>query len=122
MNHTVRAVVITEYGMVPTVEDWPTPVAGAGQSLIRFEAGGLNPADLAIASGRFYMPLPDPPCVAGVEAVGIIMESERYPIGTRVWSLGITGRFSEVFAAPDDRLVVVIVRVGKRDEDIYRNL
>lgn len=107
MSDAVRAVVITKYGTVPTVEGWPTPTAGAGETLIRFEAGGLNPADLAVASGRFYLPLPEPPCVAGLEAVGIVVESERVPIGTRVWSLGITGRFSEVFAAPDDQLVVV---------------
>ena len=49
---------------------------------------GLNPVDLAIASGRFYLPLPEPPCVAGVEAVGIVVASERFPVGTRVWSLG----------------------------------
>jgi len=107
MSDAITAVIISEYGTAPTVEDWPAPTADAGESLIRFEAGGLNPADLAIASGRFYMPLPDPPCVAGIEAVGIVVESERFPIGTRVWSLGVTGRFSEVFAAHDDRLVVV---------------
>jgi NADPH2:quinone reductase len=107
MSDAVQAVVITEYGTAPAVESWPRPTARVGESLIQFEAGGLNPADLAIASGRFYMPLPEPPCIAGVEAVGIVLESERLPIGTRVWSLGVTGRFAEIFRAPDDQLVVV---------------
>jgi len=50
--------------------------------------------------------------VAGAEAVGIVMASERLEIGTRVWSLGLTGRFAQVFAAPDDRLVPVPEEVG----------
>jgi len=107
MNDAVRAVVIDAYGAVPSVQDWPRPTAGPGQTLVRLEAAGLNPADLAIASGHFYLPLPDSPCVAGVEAVGIVLESERFPVGTRVWSFGLTGRFAQVFAVPDRELVVV---------------
>jgi NADPH:quinone reductase len=107
MSGAVRAVVIEEYGAIPAVRDWPQPTAGPGQSLVRFEAAGLNPVDLAISSGRFYLPLPEPPCVAGVEAVGTVIASERFPVGTRVWSLGLTGRFAQVFAAPDDELVPV---------------
>lgn len=107
MTDTVRAAVIDAYGLDPVVRDWPAPSAGPGESLVRFEAAGLNPVDLAIGSGRFYLPLPEPPYVAGVEAVGIVVASDRYPVGTRVWGLGLTGRFAQVFAAADDRLVPV---------------
>jgi NADPH2:quinone reductase len=39
--------------------------------------------------------------------VGIVVDSARFAAGTRVWSLGVTGRFSEIFVARDDQLVVV---------------
>jgi NADPH:quinone reductase len=107
VTDTVRAVVIREYGQSPTTEDWEVPAVGDGESLIRFEAAGLNPVDLAIASGRFYMPLPAPPCVAGAEAVGVVVASARFAPGTRVWALGMTGCFAESFAAADDRLIAV---------------
>jgi mRNA interferase RelE/StbE len=32
------------------------------------------------------------------------------------------GEYRLIYEIQDDRLVVVIVRVGKRDEDIYHNL
>src|SRR3974390_3455695 len=67
MSDVIRAVVIDAYAEAPVVRDWPRPTAGPGQSLIGLEAAGLNPVDLAISSGRFYLPLPEPPCVAGVE-------------------------------------------------------
>ena len=107
MTDTVRAVVIREYGQAPATEDWTAPTAAAGQSLIRFEAAGLNPVDLAIASGRFYMPLPAAPCVAGAEAVGVVVASSRFAPGTRVWALGMTGCFSELFVVADDLLIPV---------------
>ncbi len=107
MSDSVRAVVIREYGQPPATEDWAAPTAGAGQSLIRLEAAGLNPVDLAIASGRFYLPLPVAPCVAGAEAVGVVVASARFAPGTRVWALGMTGCFSELFVVADDLLIPV---------------
>jgi NADPH2:quinone reductase len=107
-----RAVVIAEYGVTPTVVDWPAPAPGPGQALIEFEAAGLNPVDLAIGSGRFYMPLPAAPLVAGAEAVGRVISSERFLPGTRVWALGLTGCFSERFVVAEDRVVPVPDGVG----------
>jgi NADPH2:quinone reductase len=107
VSGTVRAVVIREYGQPPATEDWTAPTAAAGQSLIRFEAAGVNPVDLAIASGRFYMSLPAAPCVAGAEAVGVVVASARFAPGTRVWALGMTGCFSELFVVGDHLLIPV---------------
>jgi NADPH2:quinone reductase len=101
------AVVIAEYGTTPSAVDWPTPEAGPNEALIEFEAAGLNPVDLAIGSGRFYMPLPSAPLVAGAEAVGIVVASARFPPGTRVWALGMTGCFAERFTIAEDLLVAV---------------
>ncbi len=89
------------------MEEAPAPAAAPGESLVRVLATPLNPVDIAIASGRFYMPLPDPPFVAGAEAVGEVVSDGRYPAGTRVWCLLTTGGFGETVAVRDDRLVPV---------------
>ena len=107
MTRTVRAAVIGAYGQPPEVTDWRAPVPGAGTTLVRLEAAGLNPVDLAIASGRFYLPLPAAPVVAGAEGVGVVLASERFAPGTRVWALGMTGCFAEEFAVADDLLIAV---------------
>jgi NADPH:quinone reductase-like Zn-dependent oxidoreductase len=74
---------------------------------VRVRAAALNPVDLAIASGRFYMPVPDPPYVPGAEAVGEVVASERHSPGTRVWCLPMTGSLAEVVSAPEGSLVPV---------------
>ncbi len=107
MSTRCDAAIVAEYGTAPKWESWPTPVPGPGEALVRFEAAGLNPVDLAIGAGRFYLPLPAPPYVAGAEAVGTIVSSVRWAPGTRVWSLSPVGRFSELFVARDDELIAV---------------
>lgn len=107
MSTRSGAAVVAEYGTAPKWQSWPTPIPGPGEALVRFEAAGLNPVDLAIGAGRFYLPLPAPPYVAGAEAVGTIVSSVRWAPGTRVWSLSPVGRFSEFFVARDDALIAV---------------
>jgi NADPH:quinone reductase-like Zn-dependent oxidoreductase len=43
----MRAVIVSEYGRSPQVEDVPTPEAQAGQVLIKVLAAGMNPMDRA---------------------------------------------------------------------------
>lgn len=88
------------------------PTASPGRTLVRVLATPLNPVDIAIASGRFYMPLPDPPFIAGAEAVGEVVADGRHPAGTRVWALVTTGGFGEIVAVPDERLVPVPDEIG----------
>lgn len=108
MPDTVRAVVVPAWGRTPEVREVPAPQRSRGRSLVRLLAAGLNPVDLAIGAGRFYMPLPDPPFVAGVEAVGEVEESERFPAGTRVWCVRPTaGCWAERFSADDHTLAPV---------------
>ncbi len=102
-----RAIEIPGHGQPPEVVERDEPERAAGESIVRLRAAGINPVDLAIASGRFYLPVPPPPYVAGAEAVGEIVESDALPVGTRVWCLVRTGAFAELFVAPDTALVEV---------------
>ena len=58
----MKAIVISRLGgpEVLEIRDMPEPVAGAGQALVRVEAGGLNFADTMTASGG-YPGTPKPP-------------------------------------------------------------
>ncbi|MEW6581315.1 MAG: zinc-binding dehydrogenase [Actinomycetota bacterium] len=106
-GHTHAALVVEELGRPPVLRRVNRPDPAAGGALVRLRAAGLNPADLAIGAGRFYLPLPDPPFVAGCEAVGEVIRSGRHPEGARVWCLQPTGCFAEVFTCPEDALVPV---------------
>ncbi len=101
------AVNVCEWGAEPVVGEAPEPAVSPGRALVRMRAAGLNPVDIAIASGRFYMPLPALPFVSGAEAVGEVISSARLPAGSRVWCLPVTGGFAEVVSAPEESLVAV---------------
>ncbi len=103
----MRALSIPAVGAAPVVAEVPPPEPGPGEALIRVARAGLNPLDLAIAGGRFYLPVPDPPYVAGSEVVGEVVESPTLPPGTRVWGIGLTGGFAELAVVPDAMLAPV---------------
>jgi NADPH2:quinone reductase len=65
----MRAAVIERYGEPPVVRQVPEPKAD-GASLVEVTAAALNPADLSIASGKFYAGSPPLPYVPGGEGVG----------------------------------------------------
>jgi NADPH:quinone reductase-like Zn-dependent oxidoreductase len=99
----MRALCVREWGAVPElVATAAEPAPAAGRTLVRVSAAALNPVDLAIAAGRFYMPIPDPPFVSGAEAAGTVAASAVHPEGARVWCLAMTGTFGELASAPDD--------------------
>jgi NADPH2:quinone reductase len=109
----MRALVVTELGMAPSVQDVPEPTRKAGEALLQVVAAPLNPVDLGVASGRFFAGAPPVPYVAGAEAVGLVLESDRFAPATAVWTgmqgLGIDrdGTFAERVAAREDGLVRV---------------
>ena len=103
----MRAARLRAWGSTPELADVPRPEAARGQTLVRVRAAAINPADLAIAAGRFYLPIPEPPFVPGAEAVGEVVSSAVHPAGTRVWCLTMVGSLAELVVAPDDRVVPV---------------
>jgi NADPH2:quinone reductase len=65
----VRAAVIERYGEPPVLREVPEP-EGGGVGLMEVTVAALNPADLSIASGKFYAGSPPTPYVPGGEGVG----------------------------------------------------
>jgi len=109
----MRAAVLASHGATPQVAERVEPDAGDGKAVVELLAAALNPADLAIASGTFPAGSPPLPYVPGIEGVGRVVESSRFPAGTRVWAsgrglgVGADGSFSERFAAAEEALFAV---------------
>jgi NADPH:quinone reductase len=114
----VRAAVLTEYTAPPALAERAEPADGDGRAIVELHAAALNPADLAIASGKFPAGSPPLPYVPGIEGVGTVLISGRFGAGTRVWAsgrgLGVAGdgTFSERFSAADEVLIEVPDGVG----------
>ena len=104
----MRALVVHNHGADPRVEEgWPEPKRGEGQALVEMGAAGLNPVDLAIASGRFYGYRPDPPFVAGREGWAAWSRAPTLAPGTRVQTLKAAGSMAERFVADEADLWVL---------------
>ncbi len=73
----MRAAILREHGRAPELGDFEDPVAGEGQSVVEVLAAGLNPVDIAIASGTFYGGAPPLPSVVGREGVGRLSDGRR---------------------------------------------
>lgn len=75
----MKAALITEYGASPEVREVERPELTEDTELIEIELAGLNPVDIAIASGKFDSGAPPLPYVTGKEAIGTDSD------GRRVW-------------------------------------
>src|SRR3990172_8269818 len=97
----MRAAVISEYQVPPALVERDEPQTAAGKAVLELRAAGLNPADLAVASGSFPFGSPPLPYVPGIEGVGTVVHSGGFAAGTRVWASGrglgvcTDGSFSE---------------------------
>ncbi len=76
----MKAAVITAYGEPPALQDIDPPAAADDTEPIQVELAGLNPVDIAIASGKFDSGSPSLPYVTGKEAIGTTAD------GRRIWS------------------------------------
>jgi NADPH2:quinone reductase len=108
----MKAVRVHAWNEPPRVEEVPEPVAAPGTSLVRMQAATVGHIDRTVWSGQFLRH-PPLPYVPGVEGAGVVVASERFAPGQRVWlrgaGLGIlrAGTWREVIAAPDDALGVL---------------
>ncbi|PIF74333.1 NADPH2:quinone reductase [Variovorax sp. 54] len=108
----MRAVRIHGFDAAPALADVADPVARPGRTLVRMQAATVGHIDRTVWQGRFlrHPPLPYTP---GVEAAGVVVESERYAEGQRVWLRGsglgtlFDGTWCELIDAPDDALGVL---------------
>lgn len=105
----MKAVRIHGFDAAPVLEDVADPVARPGRTLVRMQAATVGHIDRTVWQGRFlrHPPLPYTP---GVEAAGVVVASERYAEGQRVWLRGsglgtlFDGTWCELIDAPDEAL------------------
>ena len=105
----MKAMRIHGWGEPPRLEELPEPAPQPGRSLVKMAATTASHLDRSIAAGGFLRH-PPLPYVPGVEASGIVLQSERFDIGTRVWLRGAglgtaeDGTWRETISAPDAAL------------------
>ena len=75
----MKAALLTGYGEVPEIGEQQLPEPGPGQVPVDVELAGINPVDIAIASGKFDAGAPELPYTPGLEGIGTT------PDGRRVW-------------------------------------
>lgn len=104
----MRAVEITSPGGPEALRltERPTPVAGAGELLIRVAASGVNRPDVLQRKGR-YAPPPGACDLPGLEVAGVVesgdaqaMAAAGIAVGDRVCALLAGGGYAEYCVAP----------------------
>ena len=107
----MKAIYIQQHGAVSNlkVSDVPTPKLKPGEVLVRVEAAGINPSDVAGVQGRF--PHAVLPRIVGRDFAGTVVEGPSDLIGREVWGsggdLGIDrdGTHAEYLALPQEAVV-----------------
>ena len=105
----MKAIRIHGFDAAPVLEEAIDPVQRPGRTIVRMQAATVGHIDRTVWRGSFlrHPPLPYTP---GVEAAGIVVASERYDVGRRVWLRGsglgtlFDGTWCEQIDAPDEAL------------------
>lgn len=109
----MRAAVIDTHGKPPVLVERDAPARPQGQALVRVTAAPITPLDVLCASGTSYFGAQPVPYVPGVQGVGTVLDSDRHPVGTRVWfstTAGMApgdGSLAGIAVAADDELVAL---------------
>lgn len=72
----MKAAVVHRFDQTPTIAEFPSPVAGPDELLIRVEAAALSRLTRGQASGRHYSNIAVP-FIPGVDGVGKLLTGER---------------------------------------------
>ena len=103
----MRAVVIDRPGgpeVLRTARDWPVPVPGTGEVLIKVAAAGVNRADVMQREGIYPMPPGTPEDIPGLEVSGVVQAVgpgvDRWREGDSVCALLIGCGYAEYAIAP----------------------
>ncbi|MDQ2797693.1 MAG: zinc-binding alcohol dehydrogenase family protein, partial [Actinomycetota bacterium] len=106
----IRAAIVDAPGSEPRLGSVLLPPRTPGTTLLAVVAAPLNRMDLDIASGSFHSVRHEAPYVPGSECVGVVLDSDRYPLGSQVYaechaSPDIPGSFAmQVLVANEDAL------------------
>ncbi|MDM0077721.1 zinc-binding alcohol dehydrogenase family protein [Variovorax sp. J2P1-59] len=108
----MRAVRVHAFSSAPVLEDVVEPQLRPGRSIVRMEAATVGHIDRTVWRGSFLRH-PSFPYTPGVEAAGVVVASETYAEGQRVWLRGsglgtlFDGTWCEFIDAPDEALGVL---------------
>lgn len=108
----IPAAVVDSPGAEPRLSSIRLPRRSRGSTVMAVVAAPLNPLDLLIASGNFHSARYEDPYVPGSEAVGVVLDSDRYLNGTWLYaechaSPSTSGAFAAQVLVPDrDTLVL----------------
>jgi len=109
----MRAVVLEEFGVEPTLRSVERPTPGPGEVLVRVEASGVNPLDLKIKAGAAGHARVEPPHVLGIDLAGVVTELgpgvTRFDVGDEVYGMAggvgdLPGTLAEYAAVDADLL------------------
>ncbi|WP_431281295.1 NADPH:quinone oxidoreductase family protein [Humitalea sp. 24SJ18S-53] len=104
----MRAVIVPAFGPVETVQvgDWPDPVPGPGEILLKVEAVAANFVDTLVIGGTYQF-LPPLPFVPGKGPVGVVLALGAgvtgLAPGDRILAMAEIGGYAEKAIAPADQ-------------------
>lgn len=98
----MHAAVVDVLGQLPRYQEFPEPVPGDGEVLIRMRTAGLHPIVKALAAGSHYASGGELPMVPGVDGVGTLEDGKRVYVtfARKPW-----GTMCERTVAPRARLL-----------------
>lgn len=77
----MRAAVLRAFGTLPRCEEFPDPIAGDGEVVLRVCAAALKPVDRQMASGSHYASAHQLPVICGTDGVGWLADGQRVFFG-----------------------------------------
>lgn len=77
----MQAAVLHTIAQAPRYEQFPEPLAGAGEVIVHIHAAALKPIDKQLASGSHYASRREFPLVCGSDGVGHLVDGQRVFFG-----------------------------------------